>query len=62
MEMADQFQSEAARKTSKLLLEVEQDVFEVVDHLVINAMKLEVRATDADTKKLTKITLPSYFF
>jgi hypothetical protein len=31
MEMADQFQSEAARKTSKLLLEAEQDVLEVVE-------------------------------
>ena len=62
MEMVDQFQSDAARKTSKLLLEVEQNVFEVVDHLVFNTMKLEVRAIDADTKKLTKNTLPSSFF
>jgi hypothetical protein len=33
--MAHQFQLEAALNTSKLLLEVEQDVFEVVDHLGI---------------------------
>jgi hypothetical protein len=35
MDMVDQFQVEADHKTSRLLLEVKQDVLEVVNHLGI---------------------------